>query len=112
MATEYTRGHLSAKLVIKDTVKKTEQWMDYDTREEIADPVEGTIMVFNSATGVYEKCDCLQHAVDKFDEHNVRLTPTFPAEHEILKEKRELLKAEGKHLRNLGPFSISVRTPT
>jgi hypothetical protein len=105
MATEFTRGHLSAKLV--KVVNGNECWEEYDTRNETDDPVVGTIMVFNSETGVYEPCDCLSDAVELFAEHETRLTPLETPQQIELKEKREELKEEGKLLRNLIPFNVS-----
>ena len=107
MATEFTRGHLSAKLVVKCDKTNTETWLDYDTRVESEDPVEGTIMVFNSETGVYEPCTCLEHADQLFEYHNQRLTPVIPDSQVKLVEKRQAFKEKGKHLRNLAPFNLS-----
>lgn len=101
-----TKGHLSAKLVIKNEAEDTETWLDYDTRLHDCDPEVGTIYVFNSMIGQYEPCSCLADAKVKFEEHYERRTFQIPDETEIIKAKREELKESGKHLRNITPFII------
>lgn len=101
-----TAGHLSAKLVVRDEVNDTEAWYDYDTRVNDHEPAEGTIHVFNSETGLYEKCENLAEARAKFEEHAQRLTYVISDETEYLRAKRDELELQNKHLRNLTPFVI------
>lgn len=101
-----TKGHFSAKLVIRDEANDIETWLDYDTREHEEDPEEGVIHVFNSETGVYEPVANLAAAKVKFEEHTARLTYVISDETELLRAKREELIAQDKHLRNINPFVI------
>lgn len=99
-------GHLSAKLVVRDEINDTETWYDYDTRDNDHDPAEGTIHVFNSETGLYEKCENLAAAKVRFEDHIQRLTYVCSDETEFLRAKRDELELQNKHLRNLTPFVI------
>lgn len=92
-----TAGHLSAKLVLN--TPNGEVWKFYDTRLETEDPKEGTIIVFNSATGLYEKCTNLADAKKKFEEHYARLTITVPVIPigKILKPMRDPSSVEFTH---------------
>ena len=69
-----TSGHFSAKLRINNP-DGTQTWFDYDTRGQTEEP-SGTILVFNSALGVYEEARNLAHAQEMFAEHTKRLTYT------------------------------------
>ena len=107
MSTEVlTKGHFSAKLVIRNEEDDTETWLDYDTREHGEDPEIGVIHVFNSDQGVYEACSCLAEAKAKFEERTQQLTYVISDDVDLLKAKREELESQNKHLRNINPFII------
>lgn len=107
MSTEvHTKGHFSAKLVIRNEEENTETWLDYDTREHEEDPEVGIIHVFNSELGVYEACSSLAEAKAKFEEHTQRLTHVISDDVDVLRAKREELEIQNKHLRNINPFII------
>lgn len=101
-----TKGHFSAKLVIRNEEEDTETWLDYDTREHDEDPEVGVIHVFNSDLGVYEACASLAEAKARFEERTKQLTYIIPDDVDMLKAKRVELESQNKHLRNVNPFVI------
>lgn len=105
---EYSKGHLSAKLRIKN-IDGTETWTDYDTRSATADLQSNeSILVFNSELGVYEEVSTLEEAKIKFEHHYSRLKVTVKikalAEEDIARQQRLIKLLQDRKLLSQTPL--------